>query len=305
MKTFKRTLWLLVLFLALGVHSAFAMGDWYEDFGPYAENEKPAPVTLEPLVARSRTTLGCNTSAEYGLKNSPAQFLLKIDGSQDDQKKSKLVIQLTQPDPLPDLKLEIPDAADAYSVYTADLNGDGKPDYIISYVHITPDQAQGKGSDEDEDNSYQANGQNILFLMSSGNVMTAYSLNNCNLEEDGFVKVPGSDQVQYVTLKIIKNHGVKPKYKYHSLLFLLFRPVVFDKTGEVKPPDTQEPRFPKFVSFFENSDRKNHKETALLTADQKKDLLAKNPLDITKLNPDVKDKTPAPKKKKKKKHKVI
>ncbi len=309
--SFRRRAGLLsALLFLLGTSSSYAYGDWFDDFGPYAENEKPAPVTLESMVTRARNVLGCNTSEEFGLKNSSAPFLLKADVTQDDRKKYKLVLQLTQPDPLPDLKLEIPDGAEVSAVYTADLNGDGQPDYVIPYTQSTGDlltQEEGSESDRDE-NPYGAKGQCLLFLISSGRIMTAYNLDHAEMEEDAFVKGAGTDPVQFLSLRFLKDKDVKPKYQYENLTFLLYRPLVFTKAGEVKPPDAPDSRFPKFVSYVESSVRKNHKETKLLTEDQKKDLLQKNPMELVKLGPEVKDKTPPPAPKKpvkkhKKKHK--
>ena len=142
-------------------------------------------------------------------------------------------------------------------VFAADLNLDGEPDFIVTF------STRGCG--------LAAEGTTNLFLLSGKGRYEATALYSFDFGPEDLVRLKPDGPCYFIHNDLVRSQDETTKDgRGHS--FWVYRLYRFSG-GNLVEANQDDARFPKWVWY---SFRDNHKETDLLTPEQKKRLLEKN-----------------------------
>lgn len=268
------TLFFLILFYGTALSGARAGMD-FENFGPFSDEEKVPLISLNPVTPLSVSSVDNQDLQILGQTGDHPVTLFKIETTRNAQGAAeRTVIQwVRKGKKLKPMSL-ILDKISLGAAVSADLNGDGIPDYVFPTFQST------QIDNHSEDQDYSA-GAGLLVLLSSGpKVWKAYFIPHTPLDPQAFLNLKNDGRSWILQTAFLRDTGAVPKVKGDDLSFYLYQLLVVDKEG-LRLDTVTDPRFPKFVCQASESLRKNHKETKLLTDEQKKKLLADHPVMIT------------------------
>lgn len=250
----------LVLALCLVSNGAFARSSASDEgFSPFLPGEiqgRPEQVTIAVKIVGK----GMPCDIDDGPVVFP-RFISEIDTKNEEGGGLRLE---TAPgkfafDVLPsERKIEVLGSAGS-----VDLNADGKPDYLLPvYVRA-------------KERRFTDSSQSTLVFLTTRSGFSAWMFRG--LFPDGtydLLTVGDGRSPVLLWSKILEDHGGKKveDMQYDVRLFHLIR---FGANGP-ELEDALDRRFPAFISHFWNSRRQNHRETELLSSDQKKGLLKLN-----------------------------
>jgi hypothetical protein len=270
-------LWTAALLLVCGQALAFYSDGISECFGPFRDDEKIEKVKLTELK-----NLGTTQDEKNGLvrklgqaDESKAPFWV-IRQNSEANKNAPCTIQFFREKRKKPLKLVL-EGQNFTGAFTADLNGDGKPDYILSLAQ--PREAE-EGSGEE--GSFLASRMESFILVLSGKKnYRAYWVKDTDLALWDFMKLaPGADSQVIHTTDFAEPR--EPKSGQTRVIFHLYQ-LLSIKGDTVGVDNSLDKRFPKIVAQDMGARHKNHMETKLLTDGRKKELLAKYPPQIIEL----------------------
>lgn len=130
----------------------------------------------------------------------------------------------------------------------ADLNRDGKPDFVVTLWH--------------HGNGLGAEFYSRLTVLSSSTGYRFWVLPTMTPSKEDFISYGESEPIVMVTTDFEQTGG----HAYYAYSLWTF------KDGVIEPADYVDPRFPKWVL---RTYKDNHKPSALVTAEQKQSLLQK------------------------------
>jgi hypothetical protein len=245
-----------------------------EDFGPFLDPETIVRVALQPCTLLRSTTTEGKTVEEFGLPGETQKPFLTLEVDNSVPEKYTAILKMDFGPKEPAYEGVIEGASWFMDILTADLNGDAKPDFVIPYnLHETG----GIGQSEEAMGSAPSRGQDVLFALSGKEKLRFTVVSDVQFDEDGFVSLLNDGTVQWVHTALFagpKGQGAEGDRK---ALFYLHRLYNIQEDG-LALSEGLDSRFPKFVSYYPGSRRKNHKETKLLTDVQKKEMLDKYPV---------------------------
>lgn len=239
-----------------------------DEFGPFRDDEKIEKVSLKPMdIISTAQTSPHEQDQKLGFLADPQATAFQVTTSP-----SQAVFQMIRGKKKPVLQFSV-DNVGYFSIYSADLNGDNLPDYVIE-VYKNEDETSAQ---EEED----PRGQSVLLLLSNHKSYKAYQIPGANFLSWGFVKLKSGADTQFLCHAQIRKNPFKETPE-RACLFHLYQ--LLNIHGAAAELDTTtDPRFPKFVCQDLGTLRKNHKETKLLTADEKKKILAEHPVQIVQI----------------------
>jgi hypothetical protein len=145
-------------------------------------------------------------------------------------------------------------------VYSADLNGDGKNDYIV---------ALGTGG-----NDFFGEYAQLVIFLSTKTSYKIYVLDDSFFDVDDFMNLSNDGKTEIVVSTIIRDAGVKNENPDIDQYFLLYNLFLIDG-DQIRLANEIDHRFPGFFSYVYPPPGINHEETKLLNLEQKKDLFLK------------------------------
>ena len=141
-------------------------------------------------------------------------------------------------------------------VYTADFNGDGTPDFLIN----TWSAAAGLA----------AEGSNAIFLLSDGRKYKAHSFYTFDFTPEDLIRLKRRGPCYFIHTQLLGNDGEKTRDGAHHN-FWVYQLYRIDRTALTRT-ESDSRQFPMWIWY---SFKDNHRETDLLTPEQKKRLLKK------------------------------
>jgi len=262
MARFKKGIYFLWVLALAGTAAAYD-----EDFGPYKDGEAVHPFAATVLEMGRHGTDGTQTFAAFGVKDDPRGLTVMASGTGSDGTGYQTVLTVENAKgrklftSLPVKLSNINPTA-----FAADLNGDGKTDFVLCFSNYSEEDVKSGES---------------FILLSKRKGFDGLQVNS-TWDKNAFVDLKGDGKCELVCQTEIQDHGGAAQNPLNKFYVLLFRVLGF-QGNELVPMDPLDARYPKFVARFYSAERKNHKETQLLTADQKKALLGKYPLSVSKL----------------------
>jgi hypothetical protein len=218
------------------------------EHGPFTETNRPATVALRELkVTKDTENMICfrDTDAD--------KTEVRVYTIEEGWPVYAEVIA-SHPGILQFRKTELSNGAlHLIGVYTADLNLDGKPDYIIN----VPSGGNGLG----------AAGSYVGFLLSSTNDFTLEGTDTYCFDKADFILLKGKPRFvksSYAWEKRCKDGKEHSFWIYNLLGFA---------SGTIQEANDRYSGFPKIVWY---NDAGNHEETTLLTARQKAELIKRS-----------------------------
>jgi hypothetical protein len=139
-------------------------------------------------------------------------------------------------------------------VFTADLNRDGKPDFIVNIW------SGGSG--------LAAERYATTFLLSDGEKYKAETFSSYDFGPEDIVNLKSNGPCYFIYNEFIDNGAEKTRdgREHNFWVYQLYR----IEGANLVPANSDQPQFPKWVWY---NFRGNHRETDLLTAEQKRRLL--------------------------------
>jgi hypothetical protein len=239
---------LAILFLAL--YAPVLMG-YPPSHGPFEKREEPLLVRRTQCTAIGSECVNVFTNrllfGEPGITNGP---FVRIDDLGTASVRGGWRITVVDAAGLPvSTPIDNDMVGPPYSVFTADLNRDAKPDFMFTVRSM----GQGLGSSI----------STTTLMLSSG---PRYAVTNFNAYDFGPQDIVWSDGPCYIIGSALEGADCKDGFHHNFWIYRLYQ-VEGDRLVETKGPDS---RFPKIIMF---TIRENHRETTLLTPAQKKLLL--------------------------------
>jgi hypothetical protein len=243
-----------------------------DEFGPFRDDEKIEKVLLKQLDVISTAQTSAN---EQDQTLGFVADLLPTFQVQILSTPSRAVFQMTLGKKKAPLQFTL-DNVGNFSVYSADLNGDGLPDYVIETV---------KGGDDtntvQDEEADGPQGIGLVLLLSDHKSYKAYEIPGTDYLSWGFLKLKPGPDTQFLHHAQIRKSPF-PDKPGKLCLFQLYQ-LLNIHGASVSLDTTDDPRFPKFVCRDLGTLRKNHKETKLLTPDDKKKLLGEHLVQIVQI----------------------
>ncbi len=227
-----------------------------DGFGPYHAGEEPKAfpykVILDPGWNKDHTSLDFKLDTGSTIHYEPESGKISFLGSQ-----GQVLARVGDFD----------DPNWGSCVLEGDFNRDGKPDFAVMFCN------GGNGLDAEM-------GQWIFFLSAPGpDSFKAVMVNTDSIGVNDVIDA-GKDGslrlIQTTLLNAPESVEVRPG---EQLYFWLYRLLVITGT-DLAPDDSSDNLFPKMVAYARWAEQQNHKETKLLTAVQKRDLIKANPIRI-------------------------
>jgi hypothetical protein len=239
-----------------------------ENFGPFTTAEQPGRVAWISCEPMKTGRDGAYLLEEFTLPKENLVFLslrTRVDGSQE----SGVDFRLYPGNDRPGYEWSLPDIVSVRDVLTADLNRDGRPDFVF------PLETRRRPGEVDEDQPDP--GRDVLFLLSSKRGHRFIRMEGVRYDEDGFVALREDGAIQWVHTTFIPRHSAQSRFEGRKIYFYLHR--LFHVRGDDLAPDEgMDSRFPRFVLYTPGTKRRNHKETGLLSDEEKKLLMEKYPV---------------------------
>jgi len=258
------------------------------DFGPFPDSETVSRVPLKPCTMLRSTRVETRTVEEFAMPEEAETPFLTVTVDNPIPGKWTSTLRMDFGKRLPSYEGVIEGASWFMEVLTADLNGDGKPDYVIPYVLNREEVPQ-----EDVPGDLEC----VLFALSGPKVHRFTNVTGIRFDEDGFISLLNDGAVQWVHTLFLAKHPARSKFADRKVYFYLHR-LFYVRGDQLTAVEGMDARFPRFVLYSPGTSRKNHKETKLLTAEQKKALLEANPAGMGEWLPKVTTPRPvAPKRK--------
>lgn len=138
-----------------------------------------------------------------------------------------------------------------FHVYHADLNKDGKEDFVIISWYA------GCG--------HAASGANVTFFLSTSESYSAVTVSTSNPGPHCFIQLPENKGPVYIHSSMIYSDEGKDAKPHNYWVYNLYE----FRNGQLVLCNDKDPRFSKWVWYTFNP---NHKETTLLTQQQKEQL---------------------------------
>jgi len=246
----------IVFIFGVSVASSFG----YTAYGPFAKGETPQKVAIRTCVELEKKTheqTGNATDVWRYAKSetsiAPFVKLRRIKNNAGDT----CEITVNDKDEKPLCALATDDMpGDYFTVFTADLNQDGEPDFMVNI------QCMGCG--------LAADGSTTTFLLSEKGKYTATQFYSYGFRPEDIVRLKPNGPCYFIHNDLIGNGAEKTKdgRKHNFWVYQLYR---FNGKKMVEA-NKDDARFPKWVWY---TDKENHQETDQLTADQKTRLLRK------------------------------
>ena len=145
-------------------------------------------------------------------------------------------------------------------VYSADLNGDGKNDYIV---------ALGTGG-----NDFFGEYAQLVIFLSTKTSYKIYVLDDSFFDVDDFLNLRNDGKTEIVLSTIIRDAGVKNENSDIDQDFILYNLFLIDG-DQIRLANEIDHRFPGFFSYVYPPPGIDHQETKLLNSEKKKDLILK------------------------------
>jgi hypothetical protein len=247
------------------------------DFGPFPASETVGTVPLAPCTLLRSTRTDTRTVEEFALPGEPEKPFLTVTTDNPTPEKWTSVLRMDFGRKVPSYEGTLEGVSWFANVLTADLNGDARPDFVIPHV------LQKQGTDGEDD----LGAPEAVLLALSGKERYRFVLaRDVEFDEEGFVSLLNDGTVQWVHTRLLSKHPARSKYPERQVLFYLHR-LFYVRGDQLTAGEGMDARFPKFVLYTPGTNRKNHKETRLLTADQKTALLAANPAVLEEWSPKV------------------
>lgn len=253
------------------------------DFGPFPDSETVPRVALASCPLVRSASEGTKTVDEFAMPAEPDRPVLTITTEQPGSERADSRLRLDFGGKSISYETTLPGAEGFEQVYTADLNQDRIPDFVLPFVRP---RAADRGSDDPSGDR-----GSLLFILSGKERYRFTRVDDARFDEEGFLSILNDGAVQWVHTALIARHPARLKSKNGKGYFYLHR-LYYVRGDRLVEVDGMDARFPKFVLYVPGTARKNHKETKLLTADQKKEILASRP--VTLLELEVKVTTPRP-----------
>jgi hypothetical protein len=214
--------------------------------GPYSPSERPLPVPLRKLEFTKQVEFTKQTGETGFYRSAEGQSELRLSIKAMDEGIYLEIIRAGQIR-FPKSQMCPSGMLDYGSAYQADLNQDGRPDYVLEYATggngITPVY--------------------VIFLLSTGEGY-ALTCTTSHFEESDFILIQGKPRMIHSDLGQIEKCA---DGKLHS--FWTYNLLAFDK-GDVKLDNRGAGVFPKVVWY---SNAPNYRETTMLNAEQKAELI--------------------------------
>ncbi len=237
------------------------------DFGPFPDSEAVSRVPLKPCTMLRSTRVDTRTVEEFAMPGEGETPFLTVTVDQPVPGKWTSTLKMDFGRKFPSYEGVIEGASWFMEILTADLNGDGKPDYVIPYVLNREEVPQ-----EDVPGDLEC----VLFALSGPKVHRFTNVTGIRFDEDGFISLLNDGAVQWVHTLFLAKHPARSKFADRKVYFYLHR-LFYVRGDQLTVVEGMDARFPRFVLYTPGASRRNHKETKLLTAEQKKALLEANP----------------------------
>lgn len=237
---------------------SFALG-YPQSHGPFANGEAPTNVPLRkcvPLKQEANLGRGVDLSGIrlYGETQEGTSVTVRLRRNAG---KSPWEITVIDKDGDP---LSEPASNDMssyrFDVFTADLNRDGTPDFVVN-INSSGSGLAGERS-------------TTTFLLSEKGRYRATNFSSFDFGPEDIVRFKPDDSCHFIQTELVYGGDEKTKDgRPHN--FWVYRLYRFSGTQMI-PADGDDARFPKWV-WYTFTD--NHEETDLLTTEQKKRLMEK------------------------------
>jgi hypothetical protein len=238
------------------------------DFGPFKDDEKTTQVAVKTLDQLESSQADAMQTQKLGIKEDPQAPAWKVAEDTQDPKNHSTLFQLLRNPKKKPLQFEVR-GKDLVDFFTADLNGDGVPDYILTFRG----ESQGAGEEEEEGQDQMTpNKDSFIVLLSSKKTYRAFLVEKAHLPEWGIYQLGPQAQTALLATGDFKDPktDLPPDTR---VIFHLYQ-LLSVKGSELVLDNSLDSRFPKFVAQDEGATHKNHKETKLLTDSRKKELLS-------------------------------
>ena len=230
-----------------------------KEYGPFTPEESP---TIVPLTKCSNVK-GMDTTA-YEKSFPKMQFFVtkketatRIVGIEPLTRTGGWRIAIFDGNGLRISQLMINDVVGGIAyVKSADLNQDGKPDFIVEFCLFGCGLA--------------AEGSTHLFLLSYGRTYTALNYYSYHFGAEDIVRFRRAGPCYFIHNDLIGN-GEEKTRDGHNHNFWVYRLYRF-KGSQMVMANADDPRFPKWIWY---TFKENHKKTDQLTNDQKKRIIEK------------------------------
>jgi len=245
------------------------------DFGPYRDDEKTEQVQVKSLDALETSTTDTIQTQKLGIQGDPQAPTWKVVTDTKDPKNISTRLQLVRKGMRTPLQFQVACKL-LVDLLAADLNGDGLPDYLLTF------RAQPNGSedvDEGERSDLNPKNDSFIVLLSDRLTYRAFQVANAYLPGWGVYRLGSPAQTALLASFDFKEaHLDLPSGT--RVIFHLYQ-LISVKGSELALDNGLDGRFPKFVVQDESGTHKNHHETKLLTDERKKELLGLYPPTIT------------------------
>jgi len=248
-----RSILVKVLLLSAGVSTY----GYPEGYGPFEKEELPDKALMRECVLLSPSEQKERHSAVMSFAESlnlaTPVVVLRRTGTEYSYRAWSVTVNGNDGKPLSAATTN-DSPSDFITVYTADLNQDGQPDFVVNIYWC------GCG--------LNATGSTITFLLSSNGSYVGSSFWNYDFGPEDIVRFKPKGPCYYISNDFFWAEGDETRdgRRHNFWVYQLYR---FSGCQMIKA-DKENNRFPKWVWY---SFKDNHSETDLLTPDQKKRLL--------------------------------
>lgn len=255
----------LIAFTALRASANY--GASTDDYGPYRDNEKPAQTLVKPLDQLESTNTDTILTQKLGFKDDPQAPTWKVVTNSMDRKNSSILFQLVRNHIKKPLRFLVTGKI-LVNIMASDLNGDGLPDYLLTFW--VPKQTTEDGEESERPDMNPKN-DSFIVLLSVKKTYRAYWVENAYVPNWGIYRL--RSPAQTVLLASCDFPGTHLSLPPETRVIFHLYQLIAVKGSRIALENDLDRRFPMFVAQDESSTHKNHKETKLLSDDRKKESL--------------------------------
>lgn len=263
----KKTFFLIFLLIFTALQAWALYDGWTDDFGPFRDDEKIARVALRVLDTLESSQTDTTQVQKRGLKDDTQAPVWLIQTDSKDPKNLSTLFQIMRNKSKKPLRFEVP-GKNFTDIYTADLNGDGLPDYLLTLNNPSIGGADDEGDSQD---GYSSKNLSFIVLLSVKKTYRIYLVEKARMPDTGVCKIGP----QLATCLLHTTDFTEPKLSLPAETHVVFHlyQLLSVNGAELHIDNGLDLRFPKFVAQDMGASHKNHKETKLLTDSRKKELI--------------------------------